>query len=134
MSVEMFQDRDDDYLDWVETHRAGYVVNVVRGGRGYARVHSAACHTIISRPPFTGEYIKICSTVLADLDQWALHHRGTVLERCGMCRPPGYVAGSQHAAPADSASRTRALPAAEPHLMAAHEWEIEGPDDRQRRV
>jgi hypothetical protein len=104
MSVEKFQDRDDDYLNWVEAHRTGYVINVSRRGHGYARVHRAACHTIISRPPFTGPYIKICSTALAELDQWALHHSATVLERCGTCQPPGYIARSQQAGPANPAS------------------------------
>lgn len=50
MSVEKFLDRDDDYLSWVEEHRTGYVVNVGWSGRGYARMHHAACPTITSRP------------------------------------------------------------------------------------
>jgi hypothetical protein len=134
MMVETFQDRDDDYLMWVEAHRTGYVINVGRSGHGDARVHRPACHTIVSRPPFTGPYIKICSTALGDLDQWAFDHRGTGLVRCGKCQPPGYIARSQHAAPANPASPALAFAAAEPHTLAAHKWEIDGPDDGRRRV
>ena len=50
MSVEKFLDRDDDCLSWVEEHRTGYVINVGWSGRGYARMHHAACPTITSRP------------------------------------------------------------------------------------
>ena len=64
MSIEEFRDRDADYLRWVAAHRDGYVINIGRSGRGYARLHRATCGTITSRPPFTGPYIKICSTAL----------------------------------------------------------------------
>lgn len=131
MSVEEFQDRDDDYLKWVEAHRTtGHVVNVGRSGHGAAMVHLAACHTIASRPPFTGPYIKICSTALGDLDQWALNQRGTVPERCRKCQPSEYIV--RVAAPADSASPAPAFAGAEPTTMAGREWEIDEPDDRRR--
>jgi hypothetical protein len=83
MSVEEFRERDTDYLGWVAAHPDGYVINIGRSGRGYARLHRATCGTITSRPPFTGPYIKICSTALTDLDRWALGGGGTVPERCG---------------------------------------------------
>lgn len=134
MSVEKFQDRDDDYLNWVAAHRAGYVINVSRGGHGVARVHRAACHTIVSRPPFTGPYIKICSTTLAELAQWALPHSGIVLEHCGTCKPSGHIGRSQQTAPASLAWPTPAFAGAQSDTIAAHEWEIDGPDDGQRQV
>ena len=62
VSVEGFRDRDADYLGWVAAHRDGYVINIGRSGRGYARLHRATCGTITSRPPLTGPYIKVCST------------------------------------------------------------------------
>ena len=89
MSVEEFRDSDADYLGWVAAHRDGYVINIGRSGQGYARLHRATCGTITSRPPFTGPYIKICSTALTELDRWALQRTGTVPERCGTCQPPG---------------------------------------------
>jgi hypothetical protein len=89
MSVEKFQDRDDDYLNWVKAHDTGYVINVVRSELGVAKLHSATCYTIINRPPFTGLYIKICSIALGDLNRWALEHPGAVVERCLKCQPAG---------------------------------------------
>jgi hypothetical protein len=61
MSIAEFRDSDSDYLDWVAAHGDGYVVNIGRSGRGYARLHRAGCPTITSRPPFTRAYIKVCS-------------------------------------------------------------------------
>ena len=89
VSVEEFRDNDADYLAWVAAHRDGYVINIGRSGRGYARLHRATCGTITSRPPFTGPYIKKCSTTLTDLDRWALDSGGTVPKRCGTCRASG---------------------------------------------
>ena len=60
VNVKRFQDRDAEYLNWVEEHRGGYVINIGRSGRGITRLHRASCWTITSRPPFTGPYIKIC--------------------------------------------------------------------------
>jgi hypothetical protein len=134
MSIEEFRDRDADYLRWVAAHRDGYVINIGRSGRGYARLHRATCGTITSRSPFTGPYIKICSTALTDLDRWILDHSGTVPERCGTCQPAGDAAalGLPAEAPGPAAS-ARADPASQPGSPAAGpEWEIEGPgDDRQ---
>ena len=89
MSIAEFRDSDAGYLAWLAAHGDGYVINIGRSGRGYARLHRAACGTITSRPPFTGPYIKICSTALTELDQWALQRGGIVPERCGTCQPPG---------------------------------------------
>ncbi len=41
MSVKEFPDRDADHLGWVAAHRDGYVINIGRSGRGYARLHRA---------------------------------------------------------------------------------------------
>jgi hypothetical protein len=133
MSVEEFRDRDADYLGWVAAHRDGYVMNIGRSRRGYARLHRAICGTITSRPPFTGPYIKICSTALTDLDRWALDRGGTVPERCRTCRPAGDAAlGLQARAPGPAAP-VPADQVSQPGAPAAgSEWEIEGPgDDRQ---
>jgi hypothetical protein len=133
MSVEEFRDRDAEYLDWVTAHRDGYVINIGRSGRGYARLHRATCGTITSRPPLTGPYIKICSTTLTDLDRWALQRSGTIPDRCGTCQPPENAAVGQHAGAAEPAASVRADHVSQPLTPAAGpEWEIEGSgDDRQ---
>jgi hypothetical protein len=134
MSVKEFRDQDADYLDWVAAHRDGYVINVGRSGRGYARVHRAMCGTITSRPPFTRPYIKVCSDALADLDQWALRRSGTVPERCGICQPTGDVVAGQQTGPTEPVLSAQADPVSEPGMPEGQEWEIEGPSDDQPQV
>jgi hypothetical protein len=134
MSVTNFDDSDDDYLQWLVNNPSSYVINVLRNQRGPAMVHTAACHTIKSRPPFvTGDYMKICATALGDVDQWASDHAGAVMKRCGVCQPPGYTARSQPSAPVNPVSPAPASAAAEPDTTATHDWEIDA-DDGQRRV
>ena len=87
-AVVEFKDRDDAYLAWVAAHASGYVINIGRSGRGAAILHHARCGTIISRPPFTDSYIKVCSPSLGPLDAWALQRNNTPAQRCGICRPP----------------------------------------------
>jgi hypothetical protein len=134
MSVEEFQDRDAEYLGWVAAHPDGYVINIGRGRRGYARLHRAACGTITSRPPFTGLYIKICSGVRVELDWWALSCTGAVAERCGTCRPLNDAASGQQPGLAEPAAPARAGGVASPGAPTGQEWEIEGPTDDQRQV
>src|SRR5260370_31002055 len=107
MSVEEFQGKDADYLAWVAAHRDGYVINVGRGGQGSARLHRATCGTITSRPPFTGPYIKVYSTALTELEQWALQRSGIVPDRCGTRQPPGNAASGEHAEAAEPAAAVR---------------------------
>jgi len=134
MSVEEFQDRDADYLGWVAAHPDGYMINIGRGRRGYARLHRATCGTITSRPPFTGPYIKICSSVLSELDRWARSRIGAVAERCGTCRPLRDAACGQQPGPTEPAASAQADGIASPGTPAGQEWEIDGPGDDQRQV
>lgn len=135
VSAEEFRDNDTGYLAWVAAHRDGYVINIGRSGRGYVRLHCSTCGTITSRPPFTGQYIKICSTTLTDLDRWALDRGGAVPERCGTCRPAEAAALSLPAEAPGPAASARADQVTQPGSPAAgQEWEIDGPGDDRRQV
>ena len=134
MSVEEFQDRDADYLGWVAAHPDGYVINIGRSRRGCARVHRATCGTITSRPPLTGPYIKICSSVLTELDRWTLSRTGAVAEHCRTCRPLRDAACGQQPGPTEPAASAQADGIASPGTPAGQEWEIDGPGDDQRQV
>ena len=130
MAVEEFQDRDDEYLKWVEERPTGYVINVHRGRRGEAKLHSAGCQWISSRPPFTKSYIKVCSTALDELGQWTADHPHSVLSRCETCQVAGQVVSIQPAQQVKSTSPAGAAPA----QKDACEWEIDGPRGGQQRV
>lgn len=133
MTVERFQDRDADYLDWVAENRAGYVINVSRSGRGTARLHRASCRTITNRPPLTGPYIKICAITSAALDQWALSNSGALPERCRTCQPSLGAVGVQEGRPPGPAALI-VEKAPKPGEVAGDEWEIDGPGDDRRQV
>jgi hypothetical protein len=133
--AEEFIDNDSGYLDWIATHHGGFVLNIGRSKRGYARVHRADCGSITSRAPFSGPYIKICSESLAVLDQWALRHSGAAAPRCGICQP---LPADPHTLPPPVARLpVRPAPAAPLSGSArGQSWQIHGPasDDRQVRL
>ncbi|MGO9753415.1 MAG: hypothetical protein ACLP22_18275 [Solirubrobacteraceae bacterium] len=67
------------------------MINVLRSlNPSTARLHLATCHTI--RIPtrgksWTGQYVKLCSKYIHDLDAWAVEEFGAPFTRCGVCRP-----------------------------------------------
>jgi hypothetical protein len=134
VTVKRFQDRDAEYLNWVEEHRGGYVINIGRSGRGTARLHRACCWTITSKPPFTGPYIKICSMSSAELDKWALSSSGTLPDRCGTCQPSSGIAPGQQDGPGKPVAHVIAEKAPESGAAAGEEWEIGGTDDGPQQV
>jgi hypothetical protein len=91
--VNVFRDNDDGYLAWVNSHPTGFVINIQRSGNpSDARLHHATCRNISGinprRGPWTGPYVKACSSDLASLDAWAGDHVGSPITRCGTCQPP----------------------------------------------
>ena len=90
-----FFDNDAAYLDWLASHRDGYVVNVLRSlSSGYVVLHRATCPHI-SRPREPGAYTergyrKLCGETLADaLDAptWCGRSKGSFSTRCSHCGP-----------------------------------------------
>ncbi len=82
--MAIFQPPDDSaYLAWLAANPDGYVINAEPGGRGYVLLHCAVCTHMSKWPPFIGPtYIKVCSDSAAELDAWALQHRGAAAPRC----------------------------------------------------
>ena len=87
VSIAEFRNNDAAFLAWLSAHGDGYVINIGRGGHGYARLHRADCGTITRRPPLTGPYIKICSVSLAELGHWSAQRPGATVSSCGTCHP-----------------------------------------------
>ena len=76
MTTQQFLDDDKGYLSWVAQNPDGYVLNIQQGlNPSDARLHRASCHAISGTSarggPWTGQDIKICSTFLGALDDWA---------------------------------------------------------------
>ena len=128
MSITEFRDSDEAFLAWLAEHPGGYVINIGRGERGYARLHRADCGTITRRPPLTGPYIKICSVSLAELGQWSAQRPGATVSSCGTCHPR---AGAKTGRAPAAVTRLAAGAAAVAHASAAPgtaggSWEIDG--------
>jgi hypothetical protein len=82
-----FRNNDEGYLKWIESHPAGFVVNVdVPQTRDeYPMVHSAQ-HKLLSSAAVggytTGDYEKICSDDMEELEEWAKETHGKRLRFC----------------------------------------------------
>ena len=92
MNTQKFVDDDKGYLGWVAQNPEGYVLNIQRGlNPSDACLHRASCHTITGTPArgstWTKEYIKICSTMLGALDDWARDQVQEDIRGCGTCHP-----------------------------------------------
>lgn len=98
MHTEEFRNHDDHrYIRWLAHNPNGYVINIQRTHNPRdARLHTAVCKTITGTPArgttFAGDWVKVCSGSLADLDTWALRNLGAVVRRCPTCEPPGTAA------------------------------------------
>lgn len=82
-----FEGDDRSYLFWTRRNPRGYVVNCARNpSPDYLILHWADCWTIngTHSPWTTGDYIKVCSRTLSDLEQWAAELGGE-LDRCSHC-------------------------------------------------
>jgi hypothetical protein len=90
MSIDEFDHDDDGYARWTDAHPNGFVINILKSlNPSTARLHHAYCSAITGEPArgstwTEGEYLKICSTSRAELDDWALGHVGVAIQRCGL--------------------------------------------------
>ncbi|WP_281559947.1 hypothetical protein [Thalassomonas sp. RHCl1] len=89
--AEYFDNREEEYLNWVNTHQdTGYVVNVddPQKFKNYPMVHLAK-HKLIWGPSrtnyTTGRYKKYCSTDLKELESWSLTIHKKELTFCKAC-------------------------------------------------
>ncbi len=91
MTVTVFADGDDEgYRAWVAFHRGGYVINIQRSyNPSDAVLHQATCYTINGDPArgdvFVGDYVKVCGSRRAALDEWASRTVGTLIKTCEIC-------------------------------------------------
>ena len=98
VSYVEFQGDDDGYLSWVAANRGGYVINIQRTHNpNDSRLHRADCYTITGDTArgntWTGDWVKVCSGDLRELDDWAIARAGAPITRCGACQPPRTLAG-----------------------------------------
>jgi hypothetical protein len=86
--MQQFVDDDRAYLDWLDHHPDGFVINTGRTpSAAYLMLHRASCGTITGTPArgttFTGEYVKVCGQ-RSELEEFARHLGGDA-QPCGLC-------------------------------------------------
>lgn len=98
--MQRFVDDDHGYLNWLDHHPDGFVINTNRTpSASYLALHRASCGTITGTlargKAFTGEYAKVCGE-RAELENFARQLGGrleppklwvnTILQECGETR------------------------------------------------
>jgi hypothetical protein len=88
----VFRDDDAGYVDWLDAHPNGYVINIARNQTATtSRLHRADCRTINGQNPhkgrWTGPYIKVCAQQRAELQRWATDNVRAPIPPCGTCNP-----------------------------------------------
>ena len=86
--VQRFTDDDRGYLDWIDHHPDGFVINTGRTpSAAYLMLHRASCGTITGQPArgatFTGQYVKVCGE-RDELEKFS-GHLGGHAQPCGLC-------------------------------------------------
>jgi hypothetical protein len=93
----LFLNDDPGYLEWLDAHPSGFVVNLRRvPSRSYAVLHRASCAQISRKPDSAGAYTergysKLCAETAADArDGLARILHGPHVDfskRCAICDP-----------------------------------------------
>jgi len=93
-SIQVFMDNDSAFLQWVLDNPCGFVVNCYeKPSPKYLILHTAKCKTIrrlVKRDGnwvsnWTKPFIKVCSTDITQLEEWAKTQVGGELQPCGVC-------------------------------------------------
>lgn len=88
--VELFDNNEAGYLEWVRSNPRGFVANRDRAGHvpNYPMVH-VATHGAVSSERIgnftTGDYVKLCSADLDALEHYSRKAFGRSLTRCRIC-------------------------------------------------
>ncbi len=93
--MELFDDKENDYLGWIVANSTGYVMNCYKGmGRtcGPWMLHRADCYTLDKKNLTTGRYYKVCSTRKEELTEWAKREQvqpgyESDFQLCTKCNP-----------------------------------------------
>lgn len=88
VSVTVFDSDEGDYQRWLDGHRGGYVINILRGFNvKEAKLHCADCDSISdpTTPYVTRDYVKVCGDRRPELDEWAIRETGSKISPCPNC-------------------------------------------------
>lgn len=115
MSAHEFRDDDNGYRTWLDTNPTGVVLNIARSHNpSHAKVHVATCWTLIHQlrvaTAATKQYVKVCTSHLAELEQWGIERNMALPPKCQSCHPstpaarPNPIRPTRHAIGAHAAA------------------------------
>ncbi len=87
-NIELFRDDDQGFFDWLDEHPDGFFVNTDRTPKpDYLVLHRPSCSHIDRNPSmnWTTDYVKLCATDRADLEEWAASVVGGEVTLCRTC-------------------------------------------------
>jgi hypothetical protein len=91
--MQVFDQDDDGYVDWLESNPHGFVLNSYRRPKAsYLILHQVECKSVsrIAEPPVrwtTSDFIKVCAANVAEIEAWCRKEAGSSPLACGKCKP-----------------------------------------------
>lgn len=88
--MQDFKDKEGEYLQWLANNPSGFVANLDKRHSfpNYPLAHIASCSFLKRGENFTtGDYYKVCSADLDELEAWCLAEHRKPLRHCANCRP-----------------------------------------------
>jgi hypothetical protein len=88
--LELFKDREAEYLQWVSENPFAYVANVdnAHTSKHYPLAHRATCGALTGKDNYTGGvYYKVCARSLRELEAWSEQEAGKPIQYCERCQP-----------------------------------------------
>lgn len=97
MRIQIFDNNDSAYFEWLDKNTSSFAVNTLRGiNSNYFVLHKSKCHHISTtsrhdKGAYTErDYIKICSDDINELKKWFEHHNTQFngeFKECKTCVP-----------------------------------------------
>ena len=88
---------DDEFIEWIDENPNGFVLNIHRRQdpsnihESHPRIHFANCSQLNKKPgsSTTGDYFKVCSNSIEELEQWSWVKYQKGLNPCRICKEKG---------------------------------------------
>lgn len=91
---------DDEFIEWIDENPNGFILNILRPKipskiyKDFPKIHFANCSQLNKRPGrTTGDYFKVCSNSIEELEQWSWFKYQKGLTPCGTCKKNGLPVG-----------------------------------------
>ena len=89
---------DDEFIEWIDENPNGFILNILRPKipskiyKDFPKIHFANCSQLNKRPGrTTGDYFKVCSNSIEELEQWSWFKYQKGLTPCRTCKKRGLL-------------------------------------------